>query len=173
MILNTAIYVESNMKVDIPNSTLQFCVFLLAYTQVPSNNDDCVEVQNIAEGWSFEKQQVLIQLHIQCNLHHVAICIVQEYNTEMLNIIQNDKNQQTLATTKFVVSSTQTSPNDLSFSVNLNGTKPQTVTVKKKASRRCVCQVFSHREGLNCWKITFAFFPDCEHLLDVSTKQHV
>ena len=52
-------------------------------------------------------------------------------------------------------------------SVNINGGQtPHTVTVERKASRRCVCQVFYLWEGINCWKITFAFFS--EHLLDVS-----
>ena len=52
-------------------------------------------------------------------------------------------------------------------SVNINGGQtPHTVTVERKASKRCICQVFYHREGVNCWKITFALF--LEHLLAVS-----
>ena len=73
-------------------------------------------------------------------------------------------------TTTFTVSSTETSPRDLSLSLAINGKE---VTVERKASRRCVCQGFCCREGLNCWKTTIAFFP--EHLLNVSTcnnKKH-
>ena len=67
--------------------------------------------------------------------------------------------------TTFIVSSGETSPDDLSFSVTLNGGQT-TVTVERKASRRCVCQVFYHREGINCWKTTLAFC--LEKWLDVS-----
>ena len=69
---------------------------------------------------------------------------------------------------KFQVSSTHTSPNDLCLpmTVTLNGTETQhTISFRKNASKRCVCQVFYYKEGLNCWKITFAFF--FEHLLEV------
>ena len=52
-------------------------------------------------------------------------------------------------------------------SVTINGEQtPHTVTVVKKASRRYACQVFYLREGVNWWKIVFAFFS--EDLLDVS-----
>ena len=55
----------------------------------------------------------------------------------------------------------------MSFFVTVNGEQtPHTVTVMRKASNRCVCQVFYHREGLNYWQIKFAFFS--EHLLDVN-----
>ena len=55
-------------------------------------------------------------------------------------------------------------------SVTIDGGRtPHTViTVERKASRRCVCQVFYQREEINCWKTTLAFCP--EHLLDVSWK---
>ena len=69
-----------------------------------------------------------------------------------------------VTTTTFVVSSSKTTPPDLSLSVIINGQK--SVTVERKASRRCICQVFCCREGLNCWRTTIAFFP--EHLLNVS-----
>ena len=69
-----------------------------------------------------------------------------------------------VTTTTFIVSSSETSPSDLSLSVIINGGKA--VPFKRKASRRCVCQVFCCRLGLNCWKTTFAFFP--EHFLNVS-----
>ena len=77
-------------------------------------------------------------------------------------------NRVSFTTTSFIVSSDDPSPeHDMCVSVNINGGQaPHTVTVERKASRRCVCQVFYHWEGINCWKITFAFFP--EHLLDVS-----
>ena len=109
-----------------------------------------------------------IYIHIVVYSYFVLCCniYIQECNTEVLAINRNDENQQTLATTKYVVSSTQTSPDDLSFSVTVNGIKQQ--TVKIKSSKRFVCQVFYYREEVNCWKIRFAFF--LEHLLDVSNK---
>ena len=69
-----------------------------------------------------------------------------------------------VTTTTFIVSSSETSPPDLSLSVIINGGKA--VPFKREASRRCVCQAFCYKEGLNCWSTTIAFFP--EHLLDVS-----
>ena len=110
-----------------------------------------------------------IYIHIHVVYSYFVLCCnlyIQEFNTEVLAINRNDENQQTLATTKYVVSSTQTSPDDLSFSVTVNGIKQQ--TVKIKSSKRFVCQVFYYREEVNCWKIRFAFF--LEHLLDVSNK---
>ena len=69
-------------------------------------------------------------------------------------------------TRKFKVSSTQTSPNNLclNMTVMLNGTETQhSISFRKNANKRCVCQVFYHKEGINCWKITFAFL--FEHIL--------
>ena len=79
-----------------------------------------------------------------------------------------DENKPSFTTTTFIVSSSQTSPEyDMCVSVNINGGQtPHTVTVERKASRRCVCQVFYHKEEVNCWKITLAFFS--EHLINVS-----
>ena len=76
-------------------------------------------------------------------------------------------------TTIYVVSSSQTSPEyDMCVSVNINGGQtPHTVTVERKASRRCVCQVFYHKERVNWWKVTLAVCP--EDQLDVSyTNEH-
>ena len=69
-----------------------------------------------------------------------------------------------VTTTTFIVSSSETSPPDLSLSLIVNG--GETVTFKRKASKRHVCQIFCCREGLNCWRTTVAFFP--EHMLNVS-----
>ena len=69
-----------------------------------------------------------------------------------------------VTTTTFIVSSSETGPPDLILSLIVNS--GETVTFKRKASRRCVCQVFCCREGLNHWRTTFAFFP--EQFLDVS-----
>ena len=90
-------------------------------------------------------------------------CIPIEDSGEKKFIISSTQS----TTTTFIVSSSQTSPkDDMCVSININGQTPHTVTVERKASRRYVCQVFYHREGVNWWKIIFAFFP--EHLLDVS-----
>ena len=52
-------------------------------------------------------------------------------------------------------------------SVIINGGQTtHTVTVERNASRRCVCQVLYHWEGINWWEVKFAFFP--EHQLNVS-----
>ena len=92
---------------------------------------------------------------------------IQEREVEVEDHINNE-NKPLYTTNTYTVSSGQTSPEyDMCVSVTINGGQtPHTVTVERKASRRCVCQVFYHREGLNYWKITFAFFS--EHLLDVS-----
>ena len=76
------------------------------------------------------------------------------------------------AAQKFKVTSTQTSPNNLCLcmTVTLNGTEtPHTISFEKKASKRYVCQVLYHKEGINCWKITFAFL--FEHLLEVKVSK--
>ena len=75
-----------------------------------------------------------------------------------------DETKQPIPTTTFIVSSSDPSPDDLCFSVTFND--EQIINFDRKASRRCVCQVFYHREGVNWWKITFAFFS--EGLLEVS-----
>ena len=72
-------------------------------------------------------------------------------------------------TTTFIVSSSQTSPDDLQLCVSVatsEGQTPHIVIVKRKASKRCGCQVFYYREGINWWKITYVFFP--EHFFNVS-----
>ena len=76
------------------------------------------------------------------------------------------------STVTFIVSSSQTSPENMRVSVSIDGglTLP-TVTVERKASRWCVCQVFYHRERVNWWKITLTFFS--EHLLGVSLYLHI
>ena len=77
-------------------------------------------------------------------------------------------------TANFKVSSTHTSPDDLCLhmKVTLNGTETQhTISFRKKASKRCVCQVFYHKERINCWKITFAFI--FEHLLEVKVSNYI
>ena len=94
-----------------------------------------------------------------------TFCIIidiQDSKPQLKNII-TDKG----TVTTFIVSSGETSPDDLSFSVTLNGGQtPHTVTVERKASKRCVCQVFYHRVGINYWKTTLAFCP--ERFLQVS-----
>ena len=96
-------------------------------------------------------------------IHH----IIQDSKAEVEDHI-TDENKPSFTTETFIVSSSQTSPEyDMCVSVTINGGQtPHTVTVERKASRKCVCQVFYHWKGLNCWMITFVFFP--EHLLDVS-----
>ena len=100
-------------------------------------------------------------LHVKC------LTYIQDSN--LAKVEDHTKNKPLCTTTTYVVSSSQTSPEyDMFVSVNINGRKTSSiVTVVRKASRRCVCQVFYQREGLNCWKITISFFP--EYLLNVST----
>ena len=84
--------------------------------------------------------------------------------------LEDITDQVSFSTTTFIVSSSGTSPEyDMCVSVNINGGRTlPTVTVERKSSRRCVCQVFYHWEGINCWNITFAFYS--EHLLNVSLE---
>ena len=95
------------------------------------------------------------------------ITLIQDSKVEVGNHT-TDENKPLCTTTTYVVSSSQTSPEyDMCVSVTVNGRQTShTVTVERKASRRCVCQVFYHWEGINCWKTTLAFCP--EHLLHVS-----
>ena len=92
---------------------------------------------------------------------------IQNNEVEVENHITDEK-KPFRTSTLFIVSSNKIRPYDLciSFFVTINGGQtPHTVTVVRKASKKCVCQVFYHKEGLNCWKVRFAFFS--EHLLDV------
>ena len=114
------------------------------------------------------------------NNRYVLVCVDHLYMCALNNVIfsldiqdiqpkhEDITDKASFTTTTFIVSSSQTSPEyDMCVSVNINGGQtPHTVTVERKASRRCVCQVFYHRKEVNCWKITFAFF--LKHLLNVS-----
>ena len=94
-----------------------------------------------------------------------TFCIVIDIQDSKLQLEDIITDKGTVTT--FIVSSSQTSPDNLSFSVTLNGGQtPCTVTVERKASRKCVCQVFYNREGINCWKTTLAFCH--EQFLEVS-----
>ena len=75
-----------------------------------------------------------------------------------------DGTKQPIPLTTFIVSSIETSPDDLCFFVTINNEK--IIRFERKASRRCVCQVFYRKEGVNWWKTTLAFCP--EGLLEVS-----
>ena len=78
-----------------------------------------------------------------------------------------DRCETKFTTKTFMVSSSRISPDDMCVSMTINGGQtPSIVTVKRKASKRCYCQVFYYKERINCWKITFAFFP--EHMYNVS-----
>ena len=98
----------------------------------------------------------------------MLLCHFQDTKAKAENV--TDTVEPLCTTTPFIVSSSQTSPEyDMRVSVTINGgKKPHTVTVEKKASWSCVCQVFYQREEINCWKTTLAFCY--EHLLDVSWK---
>ena len=113
------------------------------------------------------------------NNRYVLVCVDHLYMCALNNVIfslaiqvqathEDITDKASSTTTTFIVSSSQTSPEyDMCVSVTINGGQtPHTVTVERKASKRFVCQVFYHWEGINRWKTTFAFFP--EHLLDVS-----
>ena len=78
-----------------------------------------------------------------------------------------DRCETKFTTKTFMVSSIQTRPDDMHVSMTINGGQtPSTVAVERKASKRCGCQVFYFKEGINCWKIIFTFF--LEHLDNVS-----
>ena len=74
-----------------------------------------------------------------------------------------------VTTTTFIVSSSETSPPDLSLSLTING--GEGIPFERKASRRCVCQMFYHKEGLT--RTTIAFFTEQEKLLKVSNNMHI
>lgn len=68
--------------------------------------------------------------------------------------------------TTFIVSTSETSPNNLHLPITITGLVAEhTITVKKNANKMFVCQVFYHRNGTNWWTTTFAFCH--EHMLDV------
>ena len=45
---------------------------------------------------------------------------------------------------------------DLNVDVQIE--RANVIQLKKKAVK-CVCQVFHRKEGINCWRVVFAFFP--------------
>ena len=103
-----------------------------------------------------------------CHVH------IQDKAAEVEHNFISGEDRALFTTTTFIVSSSQTSPEyDMCVTVTIDGGKtPHTViTVERKASRRCVCQVFYQREEINCWKTTLAFCP--ERLLDVSCMETV
>ena len=62
--------------------------------------------------------------------------------------------------------SNKTTPPDLTVEAKLKGVKkPNIIKFEKEAQYvvKCVCQVFYHKEALNHWRATFAFFPK-QHL---------
>ena len=62
--------------------------------------------------------------------------------------------------------SNKTTPPDLTVEAMLEGVqKPNIIKFEKKAQNvvECVCQVFYHKEALNHWRATFAFFPKQHH----------
>ena len=135
---------------------------------VRSDKDD-VDITNQI-GWEIERQQVIIYntcfMFFKCNV--ISLNIQEKKLLEDIN--NNDEVPFVVApnhgtTTTFVVFSSKTSPPDLRLSLIINGRK--SVPFERKASRRCACQIFCCREGLNCWRTNIAFFP--EHLLYVST----
>ena len=123
-------------------------------------------LQDITVGWRVKTVQVLC-IYVVYDMHNYSHDqLNQDGKAEVVDIPGEDKVLQ-FTTTTFIVSSSQTSPDDMCVSVNINGGQtPHTITVERKASRRCVCQVFYHWEGINCWKTTLAFFS--ENLLNVS-----
>ena len=55
--------------------------------------------------------------------------------------------------------SDDSSPPELNVDAMIEGArKPNVIKLKKKVVK-CVCQVFHHEEGINCWRVVFAFFP--------------
>ena len=130
-----------------------------------------VEIQVLSDG----KITTTLMSLLVVLLQHCKYCVMlyvtchncshdQDSKAEVEGISGEDK----VSITTFIVSSSQASPEyDMCVSVNINGGQtPHTVTIKRKASRKCICQVFYQREEVNCWKTTFAFCP--EYLLDVS-----
>ena len=62
---------------------------------------------------------------------------------------------------------TKITPPDLHIVATINGIKNSAnIEIKKEAQNviKCVCQVFYHKLGLNCWKATLTFFPK-KHLM--------
>ena len=141
------------------------------YTALTSESSDKpivsgkeVSNQDITNGWTAEPQQV-VYMCISCFRSMIHFCIVIDIQDSKLQLedIVNDKG----TVTTFIVSSGETSPDDLSFSVTLNGGQtPHTVTVERKANKKCVCQVFYNREGINRWKTALAFCH--EQFIEVS-----
>ena len=122
-----------------------------------------VSNQDITNGWTAEPQQVVYIMFQKYDTFCIVIDI-QDSKPQLKDII-TDKG----TVTTFIVSSGETSPDDLSFSVTLNGGQtPHTVTVERKANKKCVCQVFYNREGINRWKTALAFCH--EQFLEVSLQ---
>ena len=66
---------------------------------------------------------------------------------------------------------TKITPPDLHIVATIKGTKKSaTIEIEKEAQSviECVCQVFYHREGVNCWKATLAFFPNVQLVVSIT-----
>ena len=125
-----------------------------------------VAVQSITAGWDWKPQVLYLYMYMfyLVKVIYLHIDDMQDSKAEKVE----DENMQLFNMTTLVVFPSQPSHNDLclTLSVSVDGTETQTVTVERKASKKCVCQVFYHREGLNYWKTMIAFLP--ADLLEVS-----
>ena len=51
------------------------------------------------------------------------------------------------------------SPPDINVDVQIKrARKPNVIKLKKKVVK-CICQAFHRKEGINCWRVAFVFFP--------------
>ena len=100
---------------------------------------------------------------------YVVNGILYSLDTQDLQLEDIADRCETKFTTKtFMVSSSQISPDNMCVSMIINGGQtPSTVTVERTASKRCYCQVFYCKEGINWWRIIFAFFPN-KYMYNVS-----
>ena len=51
------------------------------------------------------------------------------------------------------------SPPDLNVDAVIEEARMPNIIKLKKKVIKCVCQVFHHKEGINCWRVAFVFFP--------------
>ena len=52
----------------------------------------------------------------------------------------------------------ESSPPDLNIDVKVENARKLNIKLKKRFVK-CVCQVFSCKESINCWKLAFVFSP--------------
>ena len=171
--ISISLYILQAIKKHLENDKFTAC----ASSTVNSVEENVhVSIQNCNEDWNAEEVQVystcievysILSVKLYKATFYVVHGILFTWYTQGIQPEDIVEKCETKFTTKtFMVSSSRISPDDMCVSVTINGGQTPHI-VERKASKRCSCQVFYYKEGINWWKIIFTFFPN-EHTYNVS-----